>query len=200
VLYASGHYKLDPTIDVTDEYNELWPEILPAGGIVSTSLTHPTHALREDAQAVVLHRGTPKVACADLTRESYVGLKTSGTFYNLADADTKGLTVSGTAELYRRFDGTTVVEVDLTGLPPSAEHPVHVHDKPCDVEYGGGHYVIDAAGPEGEDNEIWPSVTANANGAGSRAIAVSHLARADAQSLVVHDGADAARLACVDLY
>ena len=199
VLYGSGHYKKDPTVEETDVLNEIWPEILPVGGSASVTVSEPAHALREDAQAVVLHRDGPKVACADLTRQGYVGLRTSGSFYNTPDADARGLTVGGSATIHRRIDGTTVVEVQLSGLPPGAEHPVHVHTLPCDVEGGGGHYIVDPLLPEGETNELWPSVTADAAGSGSRAIAVTAMARADAQSVVVHDGADNTKLACADL-
>ncbi len=200
VLYAGGHYKIDPSIDVADAANELWPEVVPSGGVAQDTLNHPTHALREDAQSIVIHRDGPKVACADLTRESYIGLRTYGEIANLPGADARGIVVGGSALMHRRMDGITVVELDVTGLPPNAEHPVHVHDKPCDVAEGGAHYFIDPAGPEGVENEIWPNVVANASGAGSRTLAVEHLARAEAQSLVIHDGADNARLACVDLY
>jgi hypothetical protein len=81
---------------------------------------------------------------------------------------------------------------------PGATHPVHLHQLPCGVLEGGGHAVIDPAQPEGEDNEVWVEVTADAAGTARRAVGVTGTVAADAQSVVVH-APDAAKIACVDL-
>jgi hypothetical protein len=49
-----------------------------------------------------------------------------------------------------------------------------------------------------ESNEIWLNFTTDNSGAGSAMTTVSHLARPDAASIVVHD-TDGQRLGCVDL-
>lgn len=202
VTNAGGHYKLDPSVTDTLVDNEIWPTItVGPDGSATATLTVSGHTLREDGAAVVLHRTSapdaPKVACADLGRTGYLQRTTYGTFTLLGTG--AGSTVGGSATIDRRMDGVTVVEVELRGLTPDSEYPVHVHELPCQVLDGGGHYLIDPSLPDGDEaNEIWANVVGGPNGTGTRAVGVSHLARAEAQSVVVHS-ADGTRLACADL-
>lgn len=197
VLDGGLHYLLDPLETVTVEENEIWPEITP-GSASSTSTTEvPGHQARSDAQAVVIHRDAgaeaPKVACADLARQGYTGLVADGT------ASPIGATaVTGTAALERRLDGVSVVEVDLAGLSPGETHPVHLHRLPCGVLEGGGHTLLDPTAPEGEGNELWVEVLADAAGTARRAVGAPALVGPDAQSVVVH-APDGTKIACVDL-
>ncbi len=161
----------------------------------------------------------PKMLCIDLAprrvtlaRRGYVnptpdGLRTifAGGFMNRAE------------------DGSTATSVRFFGLRPEFTYPSHVHASPCTgVSNGGPHYVRDVAclGSEGDasvgceataDTEFWSGFTSDAFGSGVAAGRVPHLARAGAQSLVLHDCLDASgqpttqcvsrpRIACVDFF
>ncbi|MEQ1570974.1 MAG: hypothetical protein ABMA64_35420 [Myxococcota bacterium] len=201
VTNAGGHYKLDPTVVETLPTNEIWPEIaVGADGSATASIRVASHALREDAASVVVHRTSapdaPKVACADLTRTGYLPSVTYGPFTALPGAPA---TPAGTGKLERRWDGATIATAELSGLTPGGAYPVHVHALPCGVADGGGHYLIDPATPDaGEANELWVELVADATGVAKRSVGITHLARAEAQSMVVHS-ADGTRLACADL-
>jgi len=67
------------------------------------------------------------------------------------------------------------------------------------VMAGGGHYVIDPEAEPGEPNEIWPTITTDADGHGFGRIEVDHSARGDAQAIVIHDPGSGTRLLCADL-
>jgi len=202
-LDAGGHYKLDPSNLDTVEANEVWPTLTPSGGSANDEVTTSGHMIRDDAQAVVLHRvvgnEVPKVACATLTRAAWNERFLSGSPSLLPEATARGLDIQGSATLTRRLDGVSVAEVELYYLAPNAVHPIHLHDAPCSVGDGGGHYYVDPGQSEvGESNELWVTVQSNENGYAKRAVGIPHVVRAEAQSMVVH-AEDGARLACIDL-
>lgn len=203
VTEAGGHYKLDPTIEASEQGNELWPAIaLDAMGNATGMLQSP-HVARADAQSVVIHRqtaaGAPKVACADLAPSNAQAFQTAGLLLPLPTAMMRGLQLSGSAMMSRNLDGSTTVSVQVGGLAANTEYPIHVHDRPCNVGDGGGHYKVDTAATEAaEANEMWLTATTGADGSAMRQISVQHLARADAQAVVVH-APDGERLACIDL-
>lgn len=202
---ADGHYKLDLSVADAEEMNELWPMFTPGMTSVTNSFTRDTHRARPDAMSLVIHRQTTdaaiKVACADLKRTDYLAFKTEGTFERFEDApDHEEL--AGTATMERTLDGNTVVTVNVTGLTASAEYPAHVHDHACSAAKGGGHYKLDdSVADTMETNEIWVGFTADADGMGTAtAMAMGHVARAAAQSIVIHSPDDSAvRLGCADL-
>ncbi len=209
VQTGGGHYMIDPTavlIDPIDlEANELWPVIGPHLQGSATVSYSKDHNARADAQSVVIHRiiavdNKPKVACANLVRATFPAPITGGSAA-LLDAGSErlsGLTASG--EMVRRKDGITVVSVNATGLAAGVSYPVHVHNLPCSVSSGGGHYLIDSSVADTvQDNELWLRLTADANGAADATTFANHVARAEATALVIHDPEDGARLACVDL-
>jgi hypothetical protein len=202
VTDGGGHYKLIPSVEGTEQANEIWPEILVAvGGTATAAVTVTGHVLREDAQSVVVHRtsapDSPKVACAELTRGSYLPLTTYGQFIALPTGP--GSAATGSAELQRRFDGATVLTLDLKGLSPGGTYPAHLHELPCGVLDGGGHYLVDPGIADGDEtNELWANVVADATGAAVRSVGFTHTARAEAQSVVLH-AEDGTRLACADL-
>lgn len=109
--------------------------------------------------------------------------------------------IDGRAQLVRRRDGSTEVQLYVDGLAPGVEYGAHVHALPCGISQGGPHYKIDPA-VEGisSENEIWPTLIADEYGVATGSIAVPHTARGDAQSVVIHDPmADSTEMACADL-
>jgi hypothetical protein len=127
---------------------------------------------------------------------------TRGDFITLDDGTTAGLEVGGHAQMVRRADGTTKVNVQLTGLVPGAAYAAHVHAGTCDglgPHYFFGGPVTDGDGPDGD--EIWPGpVTANAGGIATGRTTVGDTAGPTAGSVVVHATATGGdRIACADL-
>ena len=123
----------------------------------------------------------------------------SGVVQNLADGTARGLTIRGSAFMSRGTDDRTSVRIRATGLMANTMYPAHVHNQSC-ATGGGDHYKIDEGIAAVEEaNEIWPAVTTGPDGVGYGYRTVLHRARTDARSVVVHDPADGARLACVDL-
>ena len=200
---AGGHYKLDPSVEEALAENELWPSIMPDAMGEASNTVMSNHVARADAQSVVIHRetmaGAPKVACADLTAEPKV-FTTSGDAILFDLATERGLAMmAAQAEMNRGIEGDTTVSVTVSGLTASTEYPIHVHDRPCGVASGGGHYKFDPSVMDTvEENEIFLTLTTDAMGAGTREVEVAHHARAEAQALVIHD-ADGMRLACIPL-
>ena len=98
----------------------------------------------------------------------------------------------------RTLSGVTEVAVVMTGLTPSTTYQAHVHDQPCAVENGGGHYKFDRAVAEPiAANEMWFALVADVKGSAHDSMWVTKTAAADAMSIVVHS--DMARIACFDL-
>lgn len=206
VMDGAGHYKIDPSQGETVEANELWPHVEPNDEGVASDVMTSSHAARLDAQSVVIHRvigdESPKVACANLRVGRYPDVETiSGALLPYAIAGERGYdALSASASLMRRADGTTAANLSAAGLEPGQAYPVHVHALPCGVNSGGGHYKLDPGESETiEANEIWLPLSADADGAATAAVELNHLARAEAQSIVIHDYEDAAKLACLDL-
>jgi hypothetical protein len=203
VMDAAGHYKLDPTVGGTVDTNELWPDLstVAGDGTASDTFDELGHSGRADAQSIVIHRaGVGKVACANLVRATNPVLDTEGGSTLLADAISRGFTsLSGSAMMTRDFTETTWATLQVSGLTAAADYGAHVHNQPCSEGNGGGHYKIDTAVSGAvETNEIWLNFTADADGNGSVSNSADHLARPEAQSIVLHD-TDGARLACIDL-
>jgi hypothetical protein len=197
---GGGHYKMDPSVIDVDPLNELSP-IIPAGLAATDALLGPvTHNARADAQSVVLHRVdgelAPKVACANLVRALYPSSTMSGTETLIAD----GATLAASATIERRLDGVTGVTLDATSLNPNAYYNAHLHNLPCDVANGGGHYKIDSTVTEAvRTNEMWFGLKADGEGVATATGFASEVARAEAQSIVIHDSVSGDRQACVSL-
>ena len=201
---AGGHYKLDPTVEEALEDNELWPAIMPDAMGEASGMLMSDHLARADAQSVVIHRmtmdGAPKVACADLSTE-LTPFTTDGDVVLFELAQERGLDgAAGSGKMERWPDGRTSVSLTVSGLVANTEYPVHVHDRPCGVASGGGHYKLDASVADTvETNEIWLNLAADPIGLAMTAVEVQHHARAEAQALVIHDGTDGMRLICIPL-
>jgi hypothetical protein len=204
VVTGGGHYMIDPTVPPPAvQTNEVWFAVPAASTTATIPVTVPFGA-RTDAQSIVLHRlednagviTKVKIACGPLTRTTALApFETTATPLALPAAE--GMSLSGTALMTRKFNGVTEVVVAMAGLAPNTSYAAHVHNQPCSVEAGGGHYKFDAASTE-PSNEMTFALDANAEGNASDSMWVAKLATAEAQSLIVH-GAEGARLACFDL-
>lgn len=109
--------------------------------------------------------------------------------------------LEGHAQLVRTGDGSTLVSVHVQGLEPGATYGAHVHDQPCAVGLGGGHYRHPGfeGGPAGYADEIWPGpFTTNAAGVGRGRVVVPVRAGESAVSVVLH-APGGAKIACADL-
>jgi hypothetical protein len=203
---GGGHYKLDPSVATTVEANEIWPVFTTDAAGVGQASVDVTVTVRPDAQSIVIHDpsvGPPaaKMACVNLVAEPLATTTSSGTFAPFAGATGAEQNVAGTATLVRSASGTEVT-LNTTGLDPAGTYVAHVHALPCAVGAGGGHYKIDPLNTGTvEANELWPAFGGDAS-AGSASITSSHVARADAQSVVIHRtdlGTPAPKVACADL-
>jgi hypothetical protein len=198
------HYKIDPTVVDALETNEVWIPVTDHADGSMLSEIDVTHAMRADAQSIVVHRlnpddTKPKIACTDLTR-TYPGRDTTGVTVLLPDGNSRLPSIDGSATMERSLAGWTRVAFDIAGLTAGTDYKAHVHNQPCSVENGGGHYMIDPAGEADlEENEMWLYLSADDTGAASDSMWIEHLARSEAQSVVIHDPTDKARLACIDL-
>ncbi len=204
VTEGGGHYKMDPTVIDPIETNELWPAVTDFADGSTSSTLDSAHKARFDAQSLVVHRVVdaatkPKVACADLVRSSWPGLATEGSAITMAAGTQAGLTITGSATMSRTLAGVTQVTLNAAGLAADTDYGVHVHNLPCSVQDGGSHYKFDnsVADPV-ETNEIWLKLSTDGSGSATDTVWVDHMARSEAQSLVVHD-ADKNRMACFDL-
>ena len=204
VLDAGGHYKIDPTVLDALEENEIWPEVSDYEGGTTVSYRSFAHAVRADAQSIVLHRtagdAKPKVACGDLVRLDHPALVTGGEATLLPAGEDRTPDLEAAAEMIRTLGDATAVSLEVSGLEPGASYPAHVHDLPCAIQDGGGHYLIDPAAGPAEANEVWLSIAAaDDDGAARVETSVARALRPEAQSIVIHDGDDGARLVCIDL-
>ena len=190
----------------TDQANELWPALGTTSDGTATGLTGFAHRARLDAQSVVIHRSVngsaPKVACANLNVDKYSDVALAGTSQLLPAATPDYTSLTATADLVRGLDGMTSLHVAAAGLKAGMTYPTHLHNRPCSVQSGGGHYLRDKNAAASEANEIWLPLTAVTGGSVDATANFQHTAAADARSVVIHDSASApanARLACIDL-
>jgi len=140
------------------------------------------------------------MACVDLKAEPLATTTSTGTFAAFAGATLAERDVGGTATMTRSASGTEVT-LAVTGLDPSGTYAAHVHAFPCAVTTAGGHYKIDPTNAATEEtNELWPAFGGDA---GSASVTSAHVARPDAQSVVIHrtdlGATPAPKVACADL-
>lgn len=123
---------------------------------------------------------------------------TKGYFVTYAAGPGLGYDIDGMAHMVRTADGKTIVTVQAHGLLPNTAYGVHVHNAPCAVNNGGGHYQNVVGGAVDAVNEIWPLFTTNPSGHGNGFAKNDFTARPEAQAVVIHDPTGA-RIACADL-
>ncbi len=190
---GGAHYMIDPTSTVVEEANEIWP--IGSSDASGNSITHfvkQGHRARPEAQAIVIHNPADgsRLACATLNLRNQFKILDAGL---LAELD-----VLGTISISRGLDGTTKITLDVAGLDSNTDYGAHVHNLPCSLG-GGGHYKIDPDVSEViRENEIWPSFKTDDTGRGLVDLTVAHLARPEAQSIVIHEPGTGARLVCAD--
>lgn len=194
---GGAHYKKDPNVAEVQEANELWATLAADANGTAYANIRFDHYVRAAAQSFIIHEpgaNAERIACATLYKTADITAR--GDFTALPDGAALGLT--GTATL-RRYAGGTVARVRLTGNLAAQTYPAHVHAKACADEAGGPHYKINPDITDTvEANEIW--VAGERNGAMAEgAKLVTHLARYDARSIVVHDPTTNNRILCADL-
>ena len=93
----------------------------------------------------------------------------------------------------------TIISVHAEGLLPDTAYEVHMHNKACGDNNGGGHYQDVVGGPVDAANEIWPLFTSNAAGIGNGYASNGLTARPEARAVVIH-APGGARIACADFH
>ncbi len=125
---------------------------------------------------------------------------TKGTVVTTAAGGERNYALTGNAAMNRIANEKTTVDLHVAGLHANEKHPSHVHNLPCEEKGGGGHYQHEKGGNVNAVNEIWLTFTSNAAGIGHAKSSHGHMARPDAQSIVIHDSTkDKARIACINL-
>ena len=190
------HYKIDENVVDPVRENEIWPDVVADALGDGVGRVRVSHYARVDAQSVIIHEPAEarRIVCFDLQPNAEV--QATGTFAELPAG--AGMNIVGSATLVRRPSGTTATVMVTGTFQPDATYPAHIHARACDDEQGGPHYKIDTAVMDAlEENEIWPSATASPDGTSAMgSVTVSHIARFDAVSVVLHDPVSGDRLAC----
>ncbi len=125
---------------------------------------------------------------------------TKGSVVTTSAGVDRNYAITGEASMTRASHKKTMVDLHVAGLHADEKYPSHVHNLPCEEKGGGGHYQNEQGGKVDAVNEIWLTFTTNGAGAGSKEASHGHIARPDAQSIVIHDSTpDKARIACINL-
>lgn len=202
-LSAGGHYKIDPTVEDTVQENEIWPLFETDDKGAAWAEVVAQHVAREDGMSVVVHdplADNAKMLCADLSFAPSDMEVAEGTLMPFAAAEDLDMSISGSATLTRTSNGTAAT-LSISGLSSQEAYIAHVHALPCAVNDAGGHYKLDPAVADTvEANELWLSLAPDGMGMAQGEVTSDHVARPDAQSIVVHRMAEASlKVACVDL-
>ncbi len=125
---------------------------------------------------------------------------TKGSVVTTSVGAERNYAITGEASMTRSSHNKTMVDLHVAGLHANEKYPSHVHNLPCEENGGGGHYQYEKGGNVDAANEIWLTFTTNNSGAGSQEASHAHLARPDAQSIVIHDStSDKARIGCLNM-
>jgi hypothetical protein len=155
---------------------------------------------------------TAVLAAVAVAGNASAATKTKGSFTTLPDGTAMGLSIEGVAELTRTASGTEA-KVLVRGLEPGTTYAAHLHNQPCAINAGGGHYQDVPGGLAEPPNELWLSstddptagITTNAAGVAVGRGSADWIARPEAQSIVIHfipEGGTTAggpKIACADL-
>ena len=153
------------------------------------------------------------LAALGLAANASAATKTKGSFTMLTyGTEVLGLNIEGVAELTRSESGTEA-KVLVRGLEPGTTYAAHLHNAPCELNEGGGHYQDVVGGLAAPPNELWLSstddpiagITTNAAGVAVGRGSADWIARPEAQSIVIHfippggTTAGGPKIACADL-
>jgi hypothetical protein len=199
---GGGHYMIDPALTPSTAANEIHVGFTTDQSGIGRASVSVNHAARPDAQSIVIHdpaASNTKMACVDLKPAPLVEVTATGSFAPFASATELDRNIAGTATMTRTGSGSRV-EVSVTGLDEGETYMAHVHALPCALNDAGGHYKIDPTVATAEaGNELWPALVADE----TTMLESTHLARPDAQSIVIHravsGGGSAPKVACADL-
>jgi len=198
---GGGHYQHETGQgpDFVNDSNEIWLSFTSNAKGKGKSFAKHEHIAREEAQSVVIHdTDGARIACADLSNLPQL---TNGKFETFTAGIERGYDIRGKAKMVRMPNGKTTANLLVKGLLPNTAYGSHVHNQACNNGNGGGHYQHEIGqGPDyvNDSNEIWLSFTSNARGKGKSFAKHEHIAREEAQSVVIHD-TDGTRIACADL-
>ncbi|MCM4166292.1 hypothetical protein KCTC52924_03220 [Arenibacter antarcticus] len=67
-------------------------------------------------------------------------------------------TIQGTATIYKRISGASLLEIQLEGTPEDGEHPAHIH---ANTAAESGAIVISLAAVNGESGKSWTHIEAD---------------------------------------
>lgn len=199
-------YRLDPTATPGQASNELRPQVQPSEEGNSQDVFELSgHQARTDAQSLIVYRTTGgnrrAVSCANLQRQQWPKLRTDGFTWLTDTAVQRGFGNLGVdVSMVRDLRGQTEVNLRIEGLNISSIYALYVHDLPCDIQSGGDRYRIDPNQALGNiNNELSLRFTTDSNGAAKTSLTALHVARPEAQSVVMRDPVDQVLLACIDL-
>ena len=204
---GGGHYKQNADVVevVASAAAEIWLPFTTTTAVGGTGGGHADvrvvvpHVARADAASIVVHDPTvpaTRLLCVDLTLPvNFIGTEAGLNRYPQ---------IAGSAKMERLASGETKVTVaNMAGLTPNTKYMMHVHDRPCHVSAGGGHYKHDySIAAAIETNEVWLTLNTDAVGGGSAVTLSKNILRPEAYSVVLHepDAPTNTRLACADLY
>ena len=159
---------------------------------------HPTSYKKKNTRLLAFTLVLIFALAAVLPALASTGEVTSGDFQTYASGPGMGYDVTGRSRMTRTADGKTLVSVHAVGLLPDTAYGVHVHNRACNDNNGGGHYQDEVGGAVDAVNEIWPLFTTNAAGIGNGYASNDFRARPEAMAVVIH-APGGARIACADL-
>ncbi len=193
---GGSHYKIDPAVTDAQEANEIWFTLSTSTNGYAIGVKKIASVARPEAQSIVIHdTDGVRIACADLYQSD-----ADEVIVKQGKLKSLGTTViDGSGQMSISASGSQV-QLLAKGLTPDTIYPAHVHTLPCKVQSGGGHYKIDPNITSTFDtNEVWLSLTANADGISQSNVSIPQKIRPEGQSIVIHDATSGQRLACVDL-
>ena len=142
-----------------------------------------------------------KLFCANLDGSVVPVSVASGQLLLTQTGLARGYKLQGKGFMARMASGNTALVFIGGGFDPEkGQFPAHVHNLSC-AAGGGGHYKIEADVAQViPGNEMWLELNGgNAGFVRSIQLHRDHLARPEAQSIIIHDPEDKARIACMDL-
>jgi Cu/Zn superoxide dismutase len=213
---GGGHYQHVPgEINGT---SEVWLDFETSSFGVGRAQSIKKFPLRADEiKSVVVHaqatdavtgKAGPKLACIDVKVIDRITFL-HGTAWTAFTTTTPNpaQTIRGYASFVSwEAKSSSVVGLEVAGLPPRATFGAHLHAATCADSQGGGHYQH-SPGVVSAESEVWLDFTTDGAGYASRGVLKKVALRPEqARSIVVHaqstdpaTGKAGPKLACIDL-